>query len=107
MTRSLTTFLAVSLALAAAIPASQGARAGTLVDRPAPQRPSMPGGATGADLAKDFAAVLSALVAAEIAAQDRLEADDANPFRKPRPRPVRDYGANVASPPIAARAASL
>ncbi|MDP3898786.1 MAG: hypothetical protein Q8Q62_19115, partial [Mesorhizobium sp.] len=107
MTRSLTTICAAGLVLAAALSALSGAQAGTLVERPAPQRPSVAGGATSADLAKDFAVMLGTLVAAEIAAQDRLGADDANPFRKPRPRPLRDYGAKVASPAVAARNAAL
>ncbi|MFH2017340.1 MAG: hypothetical protein ABIK36_16135 [Pseudomonadota bacterium] len=39
----------------------------------------------------DLAATLNAIVAAQIAAQNRPQAGQSNPYRLPRPRPDREY----------------
>ena len=87
----------LSIAALALSLAPVAAQAGGMIERPAPQRPSQAGGATAAHLSQDFAAMIATLVAAEQAAQVRPHAE-ANPFRKPRPRPVRDYAPKLERP---------
>lgn len=75
----------------AALGLSLSAATAADAQRPSPPRPAMAAGASTADaLAKNFAAGLAAIMAAEIAAHDRFATSAANPFRKPRPRPARE-----------------
>jgi hypothetical protein len=75
--------MAMSLAVLPAAAAGHGA-----IERPAPQ-----GFARPAVLRPDYdlAATLNAMIAVQLAAQDEAQADAANPYRLPRPRPDREH----------------
>jgi hypothetical protein len=70
-------------ALLVAATAFGGAEASAIVERPAPTRPA-PAERPGYDLAQ----VLNAIIADQLAAQNRP--DQSNPYRVPRPRPDRE-----------------
>jgi hypothetical protein len=70
-------------ALLATATALAGAEATAIVERPAPTRPA-PALRPGYDIAQ----VLNAIIADQLAAQNRP--DQSNPYRVPRPRPDRE-----------------
>jgi len=75
--------LAAIVAMASGLAGVVAAEAAAIVERPAPTRPAIaqrPG--------YDFVQTLNALVAAQLATQNRP--DPSNPYRVPRPRPDRE-----------------
>lgn len=78
--------LVSAAALAPAAAAGNGA-----VERPAPQRPMPSGKPVALRPNPDLAATLNAIIAAQLAVQGEAQADQANPYRQPRPRPDREH----------------
>lgn len=77
--------LALGLGVSAAGAAGNGA-----IERPAPERPTLSGKPVELRPNYDLAATLNAIIAAQIAAQNRPQAGQSNPYRVPRPRPDRE-----------------
>ena len=78
--------LALGLGVSAASAAGNGA-----IERPAPQHPTLSTKPIQMRPNHDLAATLNAIVAAQIAAQNRPQEGQSNPYRLPRPRPDREY----------------
>lgn len=78
--------LAFGLGVSAAGAAGNGA-----IERPAPERPAVSGRPIEMRPNHDLAATLNAIIAAQIATQNRPEAGQSNPYRLPRPRPDREH----------------
>lgn len=78
--------LALGLGVSVAGAAGNGA-----IERPAPEHPTVSERPIEMRPNHDLAATLNAIVAAQIAAQNRPQAGQSNPYRLPRPRPDREY----------------
>lgn len=67
-----------------------GAAGNGVIERPAPERPTLSGKPVELRPNHDLAATLNAIIAVQIAAQNRPQAGQSNPYRVPRPRPDRE-----------------
>lgn len=94
---TLTCRMLLSAALALGLGVSVAGAAGNgAIERPAPQRPTLSAKPIQMRPNHDLAATLNAIVAAQIAAQNRPQAGQSNPYRLPRPRPDREYLLEIA-----------